>query len=101
MIPALSTYFDRMPKPEVDGGYYCKTKENRPLIGPLPVDGAYVIGALSGFGIMAGMAAGELLATHVAGGQLPDYAGDFTLGRYEDPAYLQLLESWDATTGQL
>jgi glycine/D-amino acid oxidase-like deaminating enzyme len=101
MIPDLSVYFDRMSKPEVDGGYYCKTQENRPLIGPLPVEGAYVIGALSGFGIMASMAAGELLAAHVAGGELPDYATAFLLSRYEDPEYQKLLAGWDATSGQL
>ncbi len=27
--------------------------ENRPLIGKLPIEGAYVVGALSGFGVMA------------------------------------------------
>lgn len=101
MIPALSVYFGRMSKPAVDGGYYCKTKENRPLIGPLPVRGAYVIGALSGFGIMACMAAGELLAAHVAKAELPDYATQFLLSRYQDPDYRKLVESWDATSGQL
>ena len=101
MIPGLSAYLSKMPRPVVDGGYYCKTQENRPLIGPLPVKGAYVIGALSGFGIMASMAAGELLASHVTGGELPDYAPAFLLGRYEDPDYRKLLEHWDATSGQL
>jgi len=101
MIPDLSVYFGRMSRPEIDGGYYCKTQENRPLIGPLPVTGAYVIGALSGFGIMASMAAGELLAAHVTGGELPDYAAAFMLDRYEDPAYRDLLANWDATSGQL
>lgn len=101
MIPALSVYFDKMSKPEIDGGYYCKTRENRPLIGPLPVEGAYLIGALSGYGIMAGMAAGELLAAHVTGSALPDYAPAFLLERYEDPAYRELLANWDATSGQL
>lgn len=101
MIPGLSVYFGRMSKPAVDGGYYCKTKENRPLIGPLPVRGAYVIGALSGFGIMACMAAGELLAAHVAKAELPDYASQFLLSRYQDPDYRKLVEGWDATSGQL
>jgi glycine/D-amino acid oxidase-like deaminating enzyme len=85
----------------VDGGYYCKTRENRPLIGPLPIEGAYVIGALSGFGIMGSQAAGELLAAHVTGGDLPDYASALLLERYEDPAYRSLLEHWDASSGQL
>ncbi len=39
MLPSLARYFDRAPKPYIDGGYYTKTRENRPLIGPLPVAG--------------------------------------------------------------
>jgi glycine/D-amino acid oxidase-like deaminating enzyme len=101
MIPGLIPYLPKISKPVVDGGYYCKTRENRPLIGPLPVKGAFIIGALSGFGIMASMAAGELLGIHVAGEKLPDYAPYFLLSRYEDPAYQKLLASWDATSGQL
>ena len=54
-------------RPYIDGGYYIKTRENRPLIGPLPVEGAYVSGAYSGFGVMASCAGGELLARHVPG----------------------------------
>ncbi len=101
MIPTLSTYINRMGKIWIDGGYYCKTQENRPLIGPLPVEGAYLIGALSGFGVMACSAAGELLATHITGDTLPDYASDFLLSRYQDPNYQKLLEGWDASSGQL
>jgi glycine/D-amino acid oxidase-like deaminating enzyme len=101
MVPGLSVYLGKAGKPFVDGGYYCKTQENRPLIGPLPVKGAFVIGALSGFGIMASMAAGELLGNHMSGSTLPDYATAFLLSRYEDPEYKKLLESWDATSGQL
>ncbi|MDX1617003.1 MAG: FAD-dependent oxidoreductase [Candidatus Promineifilaceae bacterium] len=101
MAPGLSVYLERMERPWVDGGYYCKTQENRPLIGPLGVQGAYIIGALSGYGVMACQAAGELLAAHVTGAQLPDYAASFTLERYQDPAYQALLAEWDPTTGQL
>jgi glycine/D-amino acid oxidase-like deaminating enzyme len=101
MIPGLSVYLGKVGKPYVDGGYYCKTQENRPLIGTLPVKGAFVMGALSGFGIMAGMAAGELLGNHVSGSALPDYAPAFLLSRYEDTEYKKLLQSWDATSGQL
>jgi len=100
MIPALRAYFDRMPKPVVDGGYYTRTRENRPLIGPLPVKGAYVIGAFSGFGMMASCGAGELLAAHVTGSPLPHYAPAFSLERYDDPEYRKLLENWPGT-GQL
>jgi sarcosine oxidase, subunit beta len=87
MLPGLNAYFDNPGRPWVDGGYYTQTRENRPLIGRLPVEGAYVIGALSGFGLMAACAAGELLALHVGGGPLPGYAPAFELSRYEDPTY--------------
>jgi glycine/D-amino acid oxidase-like deaminating enzyme len=100
MLPALKAYFDRAPRPVVDGGYYNKTRENRPLVGPLPVEGAYLIGALSGFGLMAASAAGELLAAHLTGEELPPYAPAFALNRYEDPAYQELLENW-SNSGQL
>jgi glycine/D-amino acid oxidase-like deaminating enzyme len=100
MIPGLKAYVDRLPKSMVDGGYYTKTRENRPLIGKLPVEGAYVIGALSGFGVMAACGAGELLATHLTGSPLPHYAPAFILERYGDPEYQKLLETW-GESGQL
>jgi len=100
MIPGLSAYLGRMPKPYLDGGYYTKTKENRPLIGPLPVEGAYVFAALSGFGLMASSAGGELLAVHLTGGDLPTYAPAFSLARYDDPEYQNLLDNW-GESGQL
>jgi glycine/D-amino acid oxidase-like deaminating enzyme len=100
MIPGLQAYFERLPRPVVDGGYYAKTQENRPLIGPLPVEGAYILGALSGFGVMAGCGAGELLASHVTGEALPAYAPWFLLERYDDPEYQALLDDWDES-GQL
>ena len=99
-IPGMKAYLVQIPKPLVDGGYYTKTRENRPLIGPLPVDGAYITGALSGFGIMAACASGELLAAHITGSAVPHYAPAFRLERYEDPEYQKLLESW-GDTGQL
>jgi hypothetical protein len=94
MIPGLKPYLSRLPKSVVDGGYYTKTRENRPLIGRLPVEGAYVMGALSGFGVMAGCGAGDLLAAHLTGSKLPHYAPAFSLERYEDPKYQKLLETW-------
>ena len=99
MAPCLAEYLGRMRRPYVDGGYYCKTRENRPLIGPTPVEGNYLLCGLSGYGIMASQSAAELLAAHVAGAPLPDYAGDFLLGRYEDPAYRARLEAM--ASGQL
>ncbi|MEO7908024.1 MAG: FAD-dependent oxidoreductase [Roseiflexaceae bacterium] len=100
IIPGLARYIDRAPKPYIDGGYYVKTRENRPLIGPLPVAGAYLVGALSGYGLMAACAAGELLAAHVCGDALPPYAPAFLLARYEDQEYQKLLDNW-GDEGQL
>ncbi len=100
MVPSLAPYLTNTPKPMIDGGYYTKTKENRFMVGPLPVEGAYLMGAFSGYGIMAAPAAGELLAAHVTGEPLPAYASAFLPSRYTDPAYLKLLESW-GETGQL
>lgn len=100
VIPRLAEYFGRMPQPYVDGGYYAKTPENRPLIGPLPLGGAYICGAFSGFGIMTAMAAGDLLAAHVTGASLPAYAPAFLLSRYDDPGYEALMATATAS-GQL
>lgn len=100
MLPGLARYYGKLPSLVLDGGYYTKTKENRPLITPLPLDGAYLIGALSGFGMMASSAAGDLLAAHVTGSKLPDYAPAFMLSRYQDPAYQSLLANWNQS-GQI
>jgi glycine/D-amino acid oxidase-like deaminating enzyme len=100
IVPALAGYFPRLPRGVVDGGYYTKTQENRFLAGPLPVEGAYVVGALSGYGLMASNGAADLLADHVSGRPLPPYAAAFRLDRYEDPAYRALLAEW-GDSGQL
>lgn len=100
MLPGLCDYFTHPPRPSMDGGYYTKTRENRPLIGPLPVKGAYVIGAVSGYGIMSACGAGELLAKHIVGQALPDYTSAFLLERYEDIAYLKHIDEWQ-DRGQL
>jgi len=92
MLPGMQGYFDKIPRPQLDGGYYTKTRENRPLVGPLPVEGTYVIGAVSGYGIMSACAMGKLLAKHVTGDPLPDYALSLTLSRYEDKGYLKEIE---------
>ncbi|MEX2161030.1 MAG: FAD-dependent oxidoreductase [Anaerolineales bacterium] len=94
ILPKMRGYLEHMPRPTLDGGYYTKTHENRPLAGPTPVPGAYVIGAASGYGIMAAAGLGELLAAHIVGDDLPDYAPMFELARYQDPVYQTLLQNW-------
>lgn len=98
LLPGLRRMRGRLSRPVVDGGYYTKTAENLPLIGPLPVDGAYVIGALSGYGMMAACGAGELLAAHVVQAPVPAFAAEFLPSRVLDPAYTM---TEIAATGQL
>jgi glycine/D-amino acid oxidase-like deaminating enzyme len=99
MIPAMAPYLDRLPRCFVDGGYYTKTRENRPLVGPCGPEGSFLIGALSGFGIMAAPAAGELLAAAVTGAEPPPGAAAFALDRDRDPAYLASIAG--GSSGQL
>ncbi|MEO7998853.1 MAG: FAD-binding oxidoreductase [Gemmatimonadaceae bacterium] len=101
MVPGMSVYANSNEYGFTDGGYYCKASDNRPLIGPLPVDGAYVVGALSGTGIMSSHAAGELLALHMTEKNLPEYANAFLPSRFDDPAYTAIVEGWGRLTGQL
>lgn len=100
IVPAMKGYFPRLPRGVVDGGYYAKTRENRFLAGPLPIEGAYMIGALSGYGLMAGNGAGDLLADYISARPLPAYAPAFRLDRYDDPGYRDLLAR-SGDSGQL
>jgi sarcosine oxidase, subunit beta len=99
MVPGLGIYLDHFPESFVDGGYYTKTVENRPLIGPAGADGVHLICGLSGFGVMVSAGAADLLARHITGGDLPGYADAFLLSRYDDPEYLAGVEA--AASGQL
>ena len=85
LLPSLAKYIDRPPaRFSHYGGYYTMTEENWPLIGPMGVDGAFTVSALSGFGSMAACAAGLDCATWMCGGVLPEYAADLSLKRYAD-----------------
>ena len=99
MIPGLSVYQDRIPPFTVDGGYYTKTEENRPLIGPAGPRGLHLVAGLSGFGVMVAAAAGDLVAAHICDQRLPNYAGAFLLSRYDDSDYLESVATGDS--GQL
>ncbi|MDX1467958.1 MAG: FAD-binding oxidoreductase [Acidimicrobiia bacterium] len=99
MIPGMQRYREALPETAVDGGYYTKTPENRPLIGPTGPDGFHVMVGLSGFGIMAAAGAAELLADHLLGAALPEHAQAFLPARYEDSGYMASVGDWE--TGQL
>ncbi len=88
-MPALRAYVEELPTPVVQmAGYYSRTPENWPLIGPLEVEGAFAIAALSGFGTMIACAAGELCAAWMTDAPLPGYARNFHPDRYSNPGIM-------------
>ena len=101
MVPGLDTCVQAGVPLVVDGGYYCKTPDNRPLIGPTSIEGVFILGALSGYGIMASQAAAELLATYILDRPRPDYASAFHPARFRDPEYQRVLATLDSKSGQL
>jgi len=102
MVPGFAVYLgEKMRRPFVDGGYYCKTAENRPLVGATSIAGFHLLCGLSGYGIMAAAAAAELLGATLAGDVLPPYAAEFRLDRYADPAYQARLKRGEFASGQL
>lgn len=81
--PALKAYYGRLPRQMHHyGGYYTRTADNWPLIGPMGPEGAFMATALSGHGTMGACATGELAAAWIAGSALPDYAQPFSLARF-------------------
>jgi len=87
--PSLKTYYGKLPRNTHHyGGYYTLTDENWPLIGEMDAEGAFVVGAMSGFGTMAACAGGELCARWVLGTDKPSYAIELSPQRYSDRALM-------------
>jgi glycine/D-amino acid oxidase-like deaminating enzyme len=84
-VPGLKQYIGKMHKLMHDGGYYVRTEGNLPLIGPMGVDGAFIV-QHDGM-VMAGCAAGALCAAWVTGSDLPDYADGLSFKRYDNPRF--------------
>lgn len=85
-IPQLMEYQKNIPTPIIQyAGYYTRTKENFPLIGPTEMPNVFLVGALAGYGTMGACAAGELCAKYILNEtELPDYSRYFHPLRYED-----------------
>ncbi len=83
--PGLARYIGHLPRGARHyGGYYTMTPENLPLIGAMQTSGAFMAGALSGYGTMAACAAGELAAAWIAGSGRPAWAASLGPERYRD-----------------
>lgn len=92
--PSLRVYYGQLPRNTHHyGGWYTRTEENWPLIGPAGPAGAFINCAYSGFGTMAACAGAELCAAWVAGASLPSYADNFSLARYSNSALMSTLLS--------
>ena len=84
-IPGLRQYLASIPTPIVHySGYYTRTPENLPLIGPLGVENAFIVSALAGYGTMAACAAGDLCARWVLDKPLPKFAHALSSARYDN-----------------
>ena len=93
--PAVTAYIGRLPRGAHHyGGYYTMTDENWPLIGPMRTDGAFIAGALSGYGSMASCATGALCAAWVAGKPVPEYATKLAPSRHQDKALMDELKQF-------
>jgi len=96
-IPSLADYAKSIPQPiGISGGYYTRTFENLPIIQETTLSGLYVIGALSGFGVMVGCGAGELLSRMITGQATPSYTEAFSLSRYDQPDYYNTMQSYSS-----
>lgn len=83
--PSLQQYVEHFPSRCAHyGGYYTMTPENWPLVGSLGVRGAYIAGALSGFGSMSACAVGAICAASINESALPDWAQQLSPSRYAD-----------------
>ncbi|MEZ4451342.1 MAG: FAD-binding oxidoreductase [Nannocystaceae bacterium] len=101
MIPGMRAYFGEGPRCVVDGGYYCKAPDNRPLVGAYGPAGAYLCAALSGYGVMGSQAAGEIVAAQIVGAPTPAHAVIADPARLGDPDFQRRLARLDARQGQL
>jgi len=101
-IPQLANYQNNIPSPIIQyAGYYTRTKENFPLIGPTQMSNLFLIGALAGFGTMSACAAGELCSKYILHEtELPDYARYFHPLRYEDSELMNEINN-SMSDGQL
>lgn len=91
-IPTLAPYAEHIPQPiQISGGFYTRTPENLPIIQETTHKGLYVIGALSGFGVMMGCGAGEIMSRLITEKDIPDYTNQFSVSRYDAPDYQQAM----------
>jgi glycine/D-amino acid oxidase-like deaminating enzyme len=102
LLPGLQPYLAQSTAPAAhEAGYYTRTPDDLPLIGPLGHDGAWVVGGLAGYGAMVACAAGEIAASWIAGAAKPVGAAHFDPIRFRDLDYLSGASMRETSTGAL
>lgn len=71
IVPGLRAYLGRPDVVAHDGGFYARTPDGLPVIGPHGPEGCHVVGGLAGFGAMMACAAGEIAAASALGDTIP------------------------------
>ncbi len=101
-IPQLAEYENDIPTPLIQyAGYYTRTKENYPLIGPAEMPNVFLVGALAGYGTMGACAAGQLCSKYIlSDSNLPDYSRYFHPLRYQNQVLMQEINE-SQSDGQL
>jgi glycine/D-amino acid oxidase-like deaminating enzyme len=118
MVPSLSAYFPPpgstdpfsfRTKVTVKSGYYCKTLDNTPLLGPIKgKKGMFLCGGVSGFGVMCSQGAAEIVGSQVLASLdpslkklVPEIASDFDPQRFDGTKDEDFFESGARTANQL
>ena len=86
LIPALEPYVLAVKPVAHEAGYYTRTPDDLPLIGPSGCEGGWVVGGFAGYGAMVACAAGEIAAAWIAGASRPVYGESFDPRRVSNPA---------------
>jgi glycine/D-amino acid oxidase-like deaminating enzyme len=86
LVPGMGKYAGQAPVAH-DAGYYTRTPDDLPLIGPLGPDGGFVVGGFAGYGAMVACAAGEIAASWITGREPPPWATLFTPDRFARSGY--------------
>lgn len=118
MIPSLSAYFPPADtvdplsfrtKVTVKSGYYCKTLDNTPLLGPITGQkGVFLCGGVSGFGVMCSQGAAEIVGSQVLASLdpsskelVPEIASAFDPHRFDGTRDEDFFKSGARTANQL
>ncbi len=101
MLPGLRRVAGGCLHRQSVSGYYCKSPDQLPLVGPWKYPGLYLHGCFSGYGLMVSQGAADILARTLVGQALPAWGAGLDPRRFLDPQYLASIPMQGADPGQL